>query len=438
MKSYVFRMILTLVVAAFLGGCSDLGGWHSWFTKNNVAQKGDEAPPPDAAPAEPVEVAALSPPPASGPPPPQLSPAQSSVQAQTLPSPASQFTTAPAPSVHTKVAILLPLSGKNATLGQAMLNAAQIAVFDMSGGNFELMPRDTANTEATAAAAARDAISSGAQLLIGPLFAAQVPGVKAVAEQAGINVLTLSTDTSFAAPGLYVMGFAPGAQVERVVNYTAMQNLKRFAALVPDNAYGALVGQAFQLAVARNGGTVIDIESYNPAQHGVGKAIVALAAKQGQIDALFLPEGGDDLEKIAGQLAAAGFDSHHTHMLGTGLWDEGNLGQHVSLLIGGWYAASDPALRRNFMAAYMHAYGQEPPRLATLSYDATALAAVLARRGARFDRTSLTNPNGFSGVDGIFRLTADGLVERGLAVNEVMPNENRVIASAPSTFAAGK
>ncbi len=316
-----------------------------------------------------------------------------------------------------------------------MLNAAQMGVFDMSGGNFDLMPRDTGVTEAKAAAAARDAITSGAQLLIGPLFGVQVPAVKAVAEKAGINVLTLSTDTSLAVPGLYVMGFAPGAQVERVVDYAADEGVKHFAALVPDNNYGALVGQAFQLAVARRGGTVVDIESYNPALHGAGKSIVSLTAKQSQIEAIFLPEGGEDLEKIAGQLSAAGVDNHRIHMLGTGLWDESNLGEKAPFLIGGWYAASDPGLRRNFVTSYIHAYNNAPPRLATLAYDATALAAVLSRRGAGFDRASLTNPNGFAGVDGIFRLTSQGLVERGLAVNQVMPEGDTVLAPAPSTFA---
>ncbi len=110
-----------------------------------------------------------------------------------------------------------------------------------------------------------------------------------------------------------------------------------------------------------------------------------------------MPEGDGDLEKIAGQLATAGFDNHRLKLLGTGLWDEPDLGQHAAFLVGGWYAASDPAARRGFMAAYARAYGQEPPRLATLSYDATALAAVLARRGVPFDRAALTNPNGQAG-----------------------------------------
>jgi ABC-type branched-subunit amino acid transport system substrate-binding protein len=316
-----------------------------------------------------------------------------------------------------------------------MLNAAQMAVFDMSGGNFELMPRDTDGSDASAVAAARDAVSSGAQLIIGPLFGSQVTDVRSVTEPADLNILTLSTDTSLAAPGVFVMGFSPSAQVDRVVSFSASQGVKRFAALIPDSPYGSLVNQAFRQAVARVGGTIVDAQTYDPAQPNTLTAVAALSTTRDRIDALFLPEGGEDLARIAQQLASAGFDNRRIRVLGTGLWDEPNLGQHVSFLIGGWYAASDPAVRQSFVNAYMHSYGQEPPRLATLSYDATALAAVLVRRGEHFDRAALTNPNGFAGVDGIFRLTDQGLVERGLAVDEVSMDKERVVAPAPVTFA---
>ena len=337
-----------------------------------------------------------------------------------------------------KVAILLPLTGANAAVGQALLNAAQMAVFDVAPGNFELMPRDTA-AAGGAATAARDAVASGAQLIIGPLFAADIPAVKAVATPAGISMLALSTDTSLKDRGLYVMGFAPGAQVNRAIEYASHHGARRFAALIPGTAYGTLVAQAFELAVSRAGGIVVDVETYNPAaREGASQAVRTLSMIKGQVDALFLPEGGGDLALIASQLAAAGFDNHTTHLIGTGLWDDAALGKNQSFLIGGWYAAPDAATRRRFVDAYKNTYGNDPLRIATLSYDATALAAAMAKHGTRlFDEGGLTNPNGFAGLDGIFRLLPDGTVERGLAVTEVGADGPRILDGAPTTFAAG-
>ena len=326
-----------------------------------------------------------------------------------------------------KAAILLPLSGKNAALGQAMLNAAQQAVFDADSSNFTLQPRDTAGTGG-AAAAAQAAVTGGAQMIIGPLFASDVALVAPVAQTHGLQILPLSTDTSLSGRGVYVMGLTPGAQVERVVSFAAAHGARHFAALVP----------VFRDAVLRQGCLLLDVETYNPAAHESEATIKLLSAQREIIDALFLPESGSDLKLVADQLASAGFDPARIHVLGTGLWDIPGLARESAFLNGGWYAAPDPAARRVFVGGYKAAYGQDPPRLATLAYDATALAAVLAKRGLSYDEASLTNPNGFSGLDGIFRLTPSGVVERGLAVNEVTLDGARVIDPTPTSFVSGK
>ncbi|HEU0118584.1 MAG TPA: penicillin-binding protein activator [Alphaproteobacteria bacterium] len=423
---------LLLFAAVLLNGCAQSNGWvqknswvdpSTWFSSKNGGKSGNgnvdqntasaQTTPgfsntkeplaaPEAAPRSPVQVTPLSP--------------------MAMPGKA-------------KVALLLPLKGKNAALGLAMENAAQQAVFDSANNNFELMPRDTGDGDAGAEAAARDAIASGAQLLIGPVFSANIPAVKNLAQTSGISMLTLSTDTSQAGPGVYVMGFTPAPQVERIISYASSKGLHHFGALLPANAYGTLVGKVFQDAVAKNGGVVVDLESYDPAKHDLTQHIATLAQHRDQIDALFLPEGSGELITVSVQLANAGFDNNHIRVIGTGLWDEEKLAKKSPFLLGGWYAASDPAARQNFVTAYKNAYNQDPPRLATLAYDATALAAVLAKRGMKFDSASLTNPNGFAGLDGIFRLTPDGLVQRGLAVIEVTGDGTTVMDPSPTTFA---
>jgi len=53
----------------------------------------------------------------------------------------------------------------------------------------------------------------------------------------------------------------------------------------------------------------------------------------------------------------------------------------------------------------------------------------------RFTHAALTDPNGFTGIDGIFRLNADGTTDRGLAVLAVEAGGTfRVIDPAPKTF----
>jgi branched-chain amino acid transport system substrate-binding protein len=128
-------------------------------------------------------------------------------------------------------------------------------------------------------------------------------------------------------------------------------------------------------------------------------------------------------------------DPVRVRILGTGLWDDPSLGKEPEL-VGGWYAAPDPKQRADFEQRYATLFGAKPPRIATLGYDATALAALLAKKpgGADFSAAALTNPNGFAGLDGIFRLRADGLNDRGLAVLEVQRDAPRIVSPAPVSF----
>src|SRR5581483_9236695 len=119
------------------------------------------------------------------------------------------------------------------------------------------------------------------------------------------------------------------------------------------------------------------------------------------------------------QLKAAGLDTSKTHLLGSGLWDDPSIAGDANLY-GGWFASSPPDQRQDFENRYQGAYHHAPPRLASLAFDSAALAAVLAKSGGDnpFTRDAILNPSGFSGVDGLFRFTQAGLVQRGLAVLE--------------------
>jgi ABC-type branched-subunit amino acid transport system substrate-binding protein len=352
-----------------------------------------------------------------------------------------------------KVAVLLPLSGPNAELGKAMLEAAQLALFTTGSDKLTLVPRDTTGTVDGAAAAAKAVIADGARLILGPLIADEAVAVRPIAQAAGVNVIAFATKTEVAGGNIFLMGFLPRQEVAREVSYAHQQGMNRFAALAPNSPYGHLMGDSLKEVAAAEGATVTQVQYFDPrltdASAAIKRLLPAVAAiKAGgapdaaapaagapPFDALLLPEGGDRLKQLADQLKAAGIDPAQVRLLGSGLWDDSSIVGDPALA-GGWFAASPPDLRKDFAGRYQGAYGHPPPRLASLAFDAAALAAVLAKNDGPdpFSAAAIQNPSGFTGVDGLFRFGPNGLVQRGLAVLEVDPGGDRVVSPAPQTF----
>jgi len=138
---------------------------------------------------------------------------------------------------------------------------------------------------------------------------------------------------------------------------------------------------------------------------------------------------------VAPVLAVRGMDPRQVKYLGTGLWDVQNIWREGALL-GAWYAAPPPEARGDFEKRFNDAYGKRPPRLATLAYDAVALVGALSSNpnGPDFSSNAITNPNGFAGLDGIFRFTPDGQAQRGLAVLEITRDGIKTVSPAPTSF----
>ncbi len=431
--------------------------------------------------------------------PPQAVPAPAAPQAMPEPMPQAQVETRPlaAPGMQpgaapglvqpsaaeaVRIGFLVPLSGPNAGIGRALLDAAQIALFDLADERLVLLPRDSQGQPEVAARAAQALLTEGVDIIIGPLFSSAAAAVAPLARERGVKVLSFSTDRGVAGGGIYILGFTPDQQVARVLAYARAKGLNRFGLLAPDSAYGNAVAQAMEAALGHPGPTpgqearllrqdrypadapdltpsvrrfAAALRGLSPAEPlpegaalpGASGALGGSGGAPGQpgnvvaplpIDGLLLPEGGARLRALAPLLPYFDIDPRAVRFMGTGLWDDPSLGNEPAL-IGGWFAGPPPEGFEEFRKRFEQVYGRRPPRLASLAYDATALAGVLARYAQQngqplFADTLLNNSDGFAGYDGVFRFRPDGVVERGLAVLEVQRRGARVVDPAPSSF----
>ncbi len=370
------------------------------------------------------------------------------------------------------VAILLPLSGPRGALGKAMLDAAQLAVFEVAGKNFILLPYDTKGTPEGAEEAAARALGRGAKLILGPLLADEVTKVAGQARISEVGVISFSNSRNVVGNGAYALGFAPDQQVEAIVDYAVSQGLSSFGVLAPSNGYGETVVEALYAASKQRGAVVTRVGYYDPAatdfseqaraltdydqrREALMRQMAELEGKTDDIskqslerlqvldtvgdppfDAVLLPDAGQNLRTLSSLLSFYDVDQPNVRILGLRAWDETPEIAAEQSIQGAWFSAPPLSERKKFEDRFRAAYNYVPPRLASLAYDATALAAVLAQspEATDFSAAALTDPNGFRGVDGIFRLLPDGTVERAYAIQEVTADGFNVIKPGVDSF----
>jgi ABC-type branched-subunit amino acid transport system substrate-binding protein len=337
-----------------------------------------------------------------------------------------------------KAGLILPLSasGNAGIAGVAMRNAAEMALAEFNNPNIQLLVKDDGGTAEAARQGAQQALDEGAQIILGPLFAQSVSFVGQAARVRNVPVIAFSTDANVASNGIYLLSFLPESDVDRIVQYAASTGKHSYVALIPDNPYGTVVEAAFKQAVARrNGSQIVALERYPHDKAGMAPLIQSAAQASARADVLFLPDGGDEVPEVVAAIVADGVNIKRLQLLGTGLWDDPRI-YATPALDGGCYAAPDGVGYRNFSTRYRARYNQDPVRTATLAYDAVALIAALVKtQGAQpFTQQILTNPSGFSGIDGLFRFRADGTNERGLAVLKVGTSGAQIVSPALRSF----
>jgi branched-chain amino acid transport system substrate-binding protein len=341
---------------------------------------------------------------------------------------------------------LLPLTGPRADLGQALLQAAQLALQDNSGPSLDVL--DTGGTPAGSATAAQAAVSNGDSLILGPLTSAETASVAPIARGARIPVLAFTNDASQSQPGVWPLGISAGQQIRRLVTAAQAQGKTQIAGLLPDSDFGRAMAAALTKASQISG-----LQAPNIRMHTAGMAAITATARdlsdyanrRGPIDAkvkaaralgtlegrreaqelvkapippppfdvLLLADTGDNLQEIAAILPYYDVDRSAVQIMGPALWADPASGSGA--VRGAWYAAPDNTTRSDLERDYAAKFGAPPPPLADLAFDAASVAKVIIGP-AGTDEAILTQPGGFVGTDGWFALQPDGQVRRGLAV----------------------
>ncbi|MFM5884403.1 MAG: penicillin-binding protein activator [Novosphingobium sp.] len=331
-----------------------------------------------------------------------------------------------------RIALLVPLSGPNAGVGQSIANATTMALLDTNAKSIRVTSYDTAGGPA---AAAKKAIADGARLILGPVQADDVAPIAAVARAARIPVISYSSDEGTASRDVFQMGVSPFNSIGRTVRFARTRGAMRFGMLAPNGDYGSRASAAFTSAVKASGGTLVASSTYDRSNTSVVSAAQRLRGR-GSFDAILIADGTRFAVLAAPNLKASAAAS--PRLLGTELWSGESAVAKTPALRGSWFAAVPDTRFRQFADSYKARFGNAPYRTATLGYDSVLLAVRVARDwkvGTPFPAARLTDRDGFLGLDGPFRFSANGTIERSLEVREARAGSVSVVSAAPDKFA---
>ncbi|HWI86496.1 MAG TPA: penicillin-binding protein activator [Sphingomonas sp.] len=329
-----------------------------------------------------------------------------------------------------RVALLVPLSGANAAVGQSIADAAALALADTGGKALRITTYDTGQG---AEAAARRALAEGNQLFLGPLLGEDVHAVVEPAEAAGVPVISFSNDVAVAGDDVWLLGFSPAQSIERVVRFARSKGMSRFAGLIPPGLYGRNASSILIRTAEAAGGTVVAMQSYQRTPKSLATAVAALSKEK--FDAVLIADNGRIAIASAPLIRKAGGPA--ARILGTELWNTEPGLNSAPVLAGAWFASVDNTMFRQFTTRYRARYGRTPYRLSSLGYDAVLLTVRIAKDwklGEPFPTAALADEGGFAGVDGAFRFTHGHIAERALAVHQLGAPGGTIVSPAPRGF----
>lgn len=371
-----------------------------------------------------------------------------------------------------RLGVLLPLSGEAAKHGEGLKNATLLALEDVRNPNLILQFYDTQSSSSGARVAVENALNQGAELIIGPLMSSEVRAISNQTIAQNVPVIAFTTSSDVLQNSVYTLGLLIDEQVDRIMTFAAQKGRQRFALLLPDNSTGISVAKAAVASAQKNGVRIVRIAFYQPnttdfsdvlkkmtdyparvarlekiranlnAKANRGDANAAKVLKRlapldtlGDVDfdAVLIPEHGPKLKSATSMFGYYDVFSPKVKFLGTSIWENTNLSKETTMY-GSWYPSLSRSHSAYFSNKYSDLFGERPNSLYSFAYDGIALASALSKQSSSDLNKSITDKDGYIGINGVFRLFPNGSNEHSLDIVEVRSSGDTVVDAAPKKF----
>ena len=360
-----------------------------------------------------------------------------------------------------KIGVMLPLSGDSGKVGNMILNAIEMAVFQTKASNLELVIKDTGADPKIAKNVFSELIASDVKFIIGPLFSKTLGAIAEIVDSEKVSILALTNNTNLAKKGIWIFGIDPQEQTKRVLKIALEKDFRKTAALLPQNAYGLLLFETLSDFSMNNLIDISRIEFYEKSidsqQSAARKLSKGFEKYQEYLnkleepdseeykfedikevdkpfDSVFIAASGQALTILSSQLQYNFVDPKKVQFLGTSSWEDARI-LNEPALEGGLYTTTSGLYHGNISKVYKKAFEMDMPKIAMIAYDLVALLNSLeADENNFFNINNLINEEGYLGLRGLFRLDENGKVERTYDVKQIKRKSFKVFEKAKNNF----
>lgn len=373
-----------------------------------------------------------------------------------------------------KVGVLLPLSGKNAKIGQSMLNSINMSLFDNDkSAGIELFIFDNKSSNFTSKKLMQQIADQNIKIVIGPIFTGAVESVIEIAKANDIAVISLSNNSDLINyDGIFLAGFSLEQEIDRITSYLINNGKINFSVIAPNNQYGARITKTLRKMTQMKDGNFISSQFYIKKQQNFNKiarkiynsyivskeiddykeeleAIEDIEERKIReleivndhkiyTDTVLIAESGSKVFKILNAIKDNDKDGRNLQIIGISHWDKDVIIENEDMN-GALFAGPSNRYFDRFEEKYVNLYKSYPSKIDSIGYDVTAFVIGLVdeiedEKSADYYIVNYNNKKGYKGINGLFRFLPNGLIERNLSVMEINSQYLDVVGSAPSRF----
>ena len=357
-----------------------------------------------------------------------------------------------------KVGVLLPLRGKNSEIGNMILNALELAIFQNKDSVIELVIKDTQSEPNFSKKAFQELLESKINFVIGPLYSKTLTAINDQVKSSQINIFALSNNKSLAKKGVWIFGVDPKEQTERILDYALEKGLNKTAALLPKNSYGLLLFETISNYEKNDIINPVRIEFYEDnikSQQSAAKKLakgfdkyesyikkiesletqdnIVVKEVNKPFDNVIIAASGQSLTVLSSQLQYNNVDPEKVQFLGTSSWEDTSI-LNEPALEGGVFAATSQLFQKDIKRIYKNTFEKDMPKVAMIAYDILALLIAIEKDKKTININDLINKEGFLGLRGLFRLSKSGTVERSFDLKTIKNKKFIVYEKANNFF----